>query len=134
GFHPNILSIDSDELFQKEIDQQRDVAFAFAQGRHENRDHVQSIIQSFLKLLSFRKRLQVLAGCGNHAHINLDGLVATQTIEFVRLQKAQQFRLKRKRKLAHFIQKYSAAVALFNAPDISPVRSSERAFLVSEQL
>src|SRR6185295_15057936 len=45
-----------------------------------------------------------------------------------------QFGLKRKRKLAYFVQKYSAAIALLNASDVSPARASERAFLVSEQL
>ena len=78
-------------------------------------------------------RLQVLVGGGDDAHVDLHRRLPADAIELALRQHAQQPRLQRRRHVADFIEKQSAAVGLLEAAAAQRVGAGESALLVAEQ-
>jgi hypothetical protein len=73
-------------------------------------------------------------GCGDQADIHFVSLIAAETLEFLFLKNAQEFRLKLERDVADFIEKERAFVGEFEAACFLGDGAGERAFLVTEAL
>ena len=59
--------------------------------------------------------LQVLVGCGNHAHIGLDGAVSADAVEMAIAEHTQQAGLQLKRHVANLVQKQRTAICLLKS-------------------
>ena len=73
-------------------------------------------------------------GCGDNAHIHLDGLVVAHPLQFAAFHKSQQFGLQRQRHLADLIQKQRAPIRCLDAADASLYRARKCAPGMTEQL
>ena len=71
---------------------------------------------------------------GDQPDINLMSAVAAESLKFLLLQNAQQFRLKFERDVADFVQKERALVRQFKASHFLSDRSGKCSFFVTEQL
>ena len=131
GQHPALLFGD---FIHQEPCQIGDVLGAFAQGRHENRHHVESVVQILAKCPSIHRRFQIAVGGSDDSHVHPQGLAAADPLQFAFLQHPQQLGLKRRGNVADFVQEQSTAVRLLEAALTLVNRPRERAFLVSEQL
>ncbi len=92
------------------IDQQGDVALAFAQRRQFQRHHVQPVIQVFAKTPGADFLCQVAPGGGDHAHIDGDRPRLAHRLAFAGLQETQQLGLHARRHLADLVEKQRALV------------------------
>src|SRR5690349_394716 len=68
------------------------------------------------------------------AHVGLDGRCATDTLEALLFEGAQDLRLERQRQLADLIEEKGAAMRQLKASGLAVDGSGERAFLVAEEL
>lgn len=111
-----------------------DVLAALAQRRQLQAHHVQAVQQVGTEFSLRDQTFQILMGGGDHAYIDADQFASTHTEEFALREHTQQSRLQRQRHVADFIEEQSAAVGLFEAADMAPLRAGERTRLVTEQL
>ena len=81
------------EYLGEMADQPRNVVGALPQGRQQDREHVQAVVE--VDCGSGRRRPfgQVAVGGRHQPHIHLDRLGAAQALEFLLLQDAQQLGL-----------------------------------------
>ena len=70
---------------------------------------------------------------GDHADVNFMSAVAAESLKFLLLQDAQQFRLKFQRDVADFVQKQGALVRKFEAADFLSDRSGKCSLFMPEQ-
>ena len=78
--------------------------------------------------------LQVRIGGSDHPHIHLQGLLATQALEFPVFYQPQQLLLQPQGHGAQLVQEQGATIRAFKAALANPGRASEGAGLVTEQL
>src|SRR5689334_17188320 len=71
---------------------------------------------------------------GDQPDIDLMSGVAAESLKFLLLQNAQQFRLKFQRDVAYFVQKESALIRQFKASDFLTDGSSKCPLFMTEQL
>ena len=76
---------------------------------------------------------EILVGRRHHPHVDPDGLGATQTLELLLLQGAQQLGLKFQRHVANLVQKERAAIRHLKSPLGLRPRSREGASFVAEK-
>ena len=113
---------------------QHEYIFApLTQGRQAQANHVEAVKQVFPKAAFLDALLQVLVRGGNHAHIGLDGVVATDAVKMPVRQHAQQPCLQVKRHVANFIEEQRAAIGLLEAAAPHGLRAGEGAALMAEQ-
>jgi hypothetical protein len=62
------------ELLQEFLDEERDVLFALAQGRDEERDDVEAVEEVFAEVAAGDLFPEVLVGGGDDADIDVEGL------------------------------------------------------------
>ena len=84
--------------------ERRDVFAALTQRRHENRKHVQPVIQVFAKLAFAGALGEIAVGGGDDAHIHLHRPLATDGIDLAFLQRAQQLHLRGQRQFADLVE------------------------------
>ena len=113
--------------------QQAHVVAPLAERREVNPYHVEAVIQVFAKFLGGHELFRVLVGRGDDAHVHVERLVAADALEFAVLQHAQDFRLRRQRHVADFVEKNRPLVALLELADPPVGRARERALFVAEQ-
>ena len=121
-------------LGQEVLGQARHVAATLAQRRQLQAHHVQAMQQVGAETAGLHQAFQVLVGGGDHAHVHADQLAPADAKELALGQHAQQARLQRQRHVADLVQEQRAAIGLFEAADVSPLRTGERASLMAEQL
>ena len=74
-------------------DQFRNVFGTLSQGWHVDRKYLHPIIKIFTKCALFYHRGQVPMRCRDQPDVNLMRAVATEPLEFLLLQNAEEFRL-----------------------------------------
>ena len=121
------------DFFQKIIYEQRNVVATVTQRRQMNAHNVQAIKQIFAKLFCRHGSFERLVRGGDDAHIHFQRRVAADAFERAGLQHAQDFRLRRGRHIADFIEENRAVIALLKFTDALDGRAGERAFFVAEQ-
>jgi hypothetical protein len=78
---------------QKSLGQRPDVFAPVAQGRNNNGEHIQSVIQIFAEPSFGNQHRQFLICRRNHPHIDLLRFAGAHRINFTALQNPQQFDL-----------------------------------------
>ncbi len=120
-------------FFQKIIHEQRNVVGTLAQRRNRNAHDVEAVKQILAELFGGDGGFERLVRRGDDAHVHLDRLVAADALERAALQHAQNFRLRRGRHVADFVEENRAVVALLEFADALVRRAGERAAFVAEQ-
>ena len=108
---------------EKVLQQQGDILDPLAQGGNANRQHVQAVEEILAETAGGGQGLQVLVGGGNDADIAVNRGIAPHALELVFLQQPQQFRLRARGHVAHFVHEDGAAVGLLEFADAAPVRA-----------
>ena len=75
---------------------------------------------------------KVAIRCGDHPHVDRDGVIASDPFEFALLEDSQKRDLRLRRQIANFVQKQRAAVGRFKAPQPPLQSTRECAFFVAE--
>jgi hypothetical protein len=111
-----------------------DVTVPLAQGRHDDREDTQAVIQVSPKSTGFHFFQQVPIRRGDHSHIDLDRARRSETFEFAVFQHPEQFRLRLRGQLPNFVEKDRAAVRQFESSYLRRSRVRESPSLTAEQL
>src|SRR5579859_1989397 len=119
--------------FQEPVNEHGDIAAAFAQRGHEERDHVQPKIKIFAEGAVLVGGFEVAVGGRNNTDIHLDALVAADRTDFFFLQDAQQLSLQLQRQLANFIEEDRAPVGGLEQSLLRLQSAGEGAFFVPEK-
>ena len=98
------------ELFEEVIGEQQDVRLALAQRRHEDREHVQPVVEILAEFAGGNRFLQILVGGRDQADVGADRLGAAEPFEFALLQHAQQLDLRGEVQVADLVEKQRAAL------------------------
>jgi hypothetical protein len=98
------------------------------------REDVQPVIQVCSESILVDHRLEIAIGCGHEPNVRSDGAIAANSLEFLVLNCAEQFRLEFERHLADLIEKERALVGQFESPSSLRRGSGKRALLMAEQL
>src|SRR5581483_261893 len=106
---------------------------ALAQGRQQNRNHVDPVVEIGAELAVGDRFLEVAICRAYQPHVNPNRPHAADSFELALLERAQELGLKRGRRVADFIEEERAAMSLFETALMFAHRPGERAFLVSEQ-
>ena len=78
--------------------------------RHVQGHHVEAEVKVFAERSVLVSRFKIAVGGGDHAHVDLNPLVAAHRTHFFFLQYAQQFGLQFQRQFADFVEKDRAAI------------------------
>ena len=70
---------------QEITDQHGDVPFALTQRRQVEWQHIQSIEKILAEFTFMHRQPEVAVGGGNHAHVDMDRVVATDWLDIVDL-------------------------------------------------
>ena len=97
----------------EEIHQRKDVFFAIAQRRDEDRDDRQAIVKILAEVAFAHGFFQIAIGRGDDAHIHLHVAHAADAADDLVFQHAQQLGLQQRREFADFIEEQRAAVGHF---------------------
>src|ERR1700758_440468 len=117
----------------KVVYEQWNILFALAQRRQFDGKNIEPVVEITAKGPVRDGRLQVAIGGRNHAHVGANGFGATDALEFVFLQNAQQCDLRFQREIADFIEEERSAFCELEAAEPPLQSSRERTFLVTEQ-
>src|SRR6266516_5247830 len=121
-------------MTQKSADQKRNIFLSFTQRRHGNAHDIQAKEKVVPKFSLAHERLEILVCGRNQPYIRAQRLVAADALEGALLaHDAQQFDLRARVNLAHFVEKNRAAVGLLEPADAAFMRPGECALLMSEQ-
>ena len=122
------------EPLDEVLDQDRNILAPFSQRGHHDRKHVQPIEEIRSKRPRRDRFGQISVRRGDHPDVHRDGAAPANPLNLTLLQHAQQRNLRVHRDLANLVEKNGARVREFETAAALLHRSSERAFLVPEQL
>src|SRR6266478_6871410 len=95
--------------------------------------HVQAVEQVTAELFFFDGTNQIAIGGGDQPHVDPDRLRASQALELLILQNAQQLGLQLQRNVSNLVEQQSALIRQFQPAEPLAYRSGESSFLVAEQ-
>ena len=98
------------EVADVKIDKVVQVVPPQAQRRQVDRDDVEAVKEILAEPALAHFLLQIAIGAGDEAHVDADGLVAADALEFAFLQHAQELDLKAQRNFRDFVEQQRAAV------------------------
>src|SRR5262249_25235137 len=107
---------------------------SLAQGRHDDLDHVQPIVEVVAKAAGRHGLFQVLVGGGQDPHIDLDGGAASQAGELAVLEDMQELALEGRMQIADLVEEDRAVVGGLEFAELELMGAGERTALVTEQL
>jgi hypothetical protein len=122
------------ELHEKVLDEYGDVDRALTQRGQSNGNDVEPIKQVFAEGALCDELLEIAVRRRDEAHVDVNGLDATDALELALLQRAEQLHLHLDRDLADLVEEQRAAARELEATGLAAHRSRERATLVPEQL
>ena len=114
------------------LHQQRNIVNAFPQGRQDNGNDIQTVIQIITESAVLDHILQMTVGGGDNPHIHMDGFFAAYTVKFLLLQHPQEFDLHFLVHFADFVEKYRAVISQFKFPQLAFHRAGESALFMAE--
>src|SRR6185437_10673392 len=98
------------ELLGEMLHQLVDVVAALAQRRDRERNHLQSEVEVLAKGPTANGLLQIVIGRGDDADICANDPVSADALDLLRLDRAQQLRLRVGAEVAHFVEKQSSVM------------------------
>src|SRR6266540_2498494 len=99
-----------------------------------NRYDIESVVQVLAKSPPGDFGLESLVGCGNHTHVDRDGLRAADARDHAILKNSQDLRLRRETHVSDLIEEQRPAVCLLELSRAIGDRSGEGSLHVTEQL
>ena len=115
------------------LDQKRNILLVFAQRWQRQAHDIEPVKQVFAETPRSNFALQIpMSGC-NDADIHLNPLQGADRSELAFLQDPEQFHLKLKGQIAHFVEEGRSAVGEFDQPAFRFAGSREGATCVSEE-
>src|SRR4029453_5103514 len=114
--------------------QEWDVFAALAQGRHDERDHVEPVVKRGGEAPALNRGIQLLIGRRDHADVGLQRVRAADPFELTLLQYPEQLSLKRGGELPDLIKKDRPPLSYLELPFLLRDGASEGAFLVTKEL
>src|SRR3984957_5387760 len=115
------------------VHQERDILPSLAKRWYLNRKDIEPVKQILPELMVANHQRQIPMRRRNEANVNMNGLVASQPLELLFLQRAQQLWLQLETNVANFIQKQCAPIGNFKTAAFLHQSAGERTLLVSEQ-
>ena len=115
------------------LHQQRNIVNAFPQGRQDNGNDIQTVIQIITESAVLDHILQMTVGSSDNSHIHMDRFLAAYAVKFLLLQYPQKFDLHFLVHFANFIEEYRAVVSQFKLAQLALYRTREGAFFMTEQ-
>src|SRR5260370_13239061 len=106
----------------------------FAQRRQMQRKHVQAVEQITAEFFFFDGTNQIAIGGGDQPHVHPDRLRASQALELLILQNAQQLGLQLQRDVSYLVEQQSALIRQFQPAELLAYRSGEGSFFLPAQL
>ena len=130
----HILLVLLADLLDEVLDEKRDVIGAVAQRRQDDRDDVESVVEVIAERAFADHRLEVAVRRRDDAHIDVYRLLATDAVELLLLQDAQELDLQVLVELSDLVEEDRAVVGELELAELAPHRTCEGAFLVAEEL
>lgn len=130
-FFPAILRGD---LASEMGDQVWKILGALAKRRQGQGKDVDTVVEIAAKLVLFDEFVEISVRGDDGAHIDLDGLVAADTLNFAFFEDAKKFGLHGQGHVADFIEEECAAFGLLEFSGVASGGAREGAFFVAEQL
>src|SRR5207248_2306466 len=103
------------------------------QGRDQNREYVQPVIEIFAEAALARELGKIAIGGRDDAHVHLDGALGPDRINLAFLQGAQKLDLHVEPQLADLIEEEGAAVGFLKLSEMFVARPGERPLLMTEE-
>src|SRR5437773_12126501 len=120
-------------MTQKSANEERNIFLSITQRWHGDAHDIQTKEKIVPKFSFAHERLEILVCGRNQPHIRAQRLITTDALEGALLaDHAQQFHLRTRVDLGHFVEKNCAAVRLLKSADATFVRAGECAFFVPE--
>ncbi len=98
------------ELGEEFAGEKRDVFFAVAEGRDEERDDVEAIEEVFAEVAAGDLFFEIFVGGGDDAGVDVDGGGGTDGVEALFVEGAEDFGLRLEAHVADFVEEEGAAV------------------------
>ena len=121
------------KAFQEELRQRNNVFPAFPQGREDDMDGVDAVVQVFAETAFPYQLFQVHVGGADKPDIHRDGLGAAHAHHAPALNHPQQLGLQVQRDIADFVQEECSAVGLFKLAGVVCMGVRKGAFDVAEE-
>src|SRR5258708_20954605 len=118
---PDVLLQPRVVLLPEVLDEERNVLAPLAQGRQEDRHHVEPVEEVLAEPAGGDLAGQVARGGGDEAHLDPRGLHAADALELALLDGAQGLDLQLQRDLADLAEEERAAVGQPQAPGLRPL-------------
>ena len=119
-------------FIQEMAEEQRNFRRSFTQGRHVDRQHVQSVIEVLAQAARFHGLLNFDVGGGKHAHVDSDHVTPAEARVLMILQNVQQLGLEMRAHLGDFVEENGALGGQLEFAGFRAYRAGERALLVAE--
>jgi hypothetical protein len=118
-----------DEVFR----QQWDILYTLPQRRDSDWEDIEAIIQIRTKFFLLNQLPQILIRGGDHPHIDRNYAAASQPLDLLFLEDAQEFGLEFEREISDFIEKQRSSVGSLKAPHGLCNGTGKSAALMSEK-
>src|ERR1700737_665928 len=122
------------ESYEEFVRQQLDIANALAERRQEQLDDGETVVEILSQIVFRESLLGVAVGRRHNPDVDLDFLLAAQTPDGSRLDRAQKLDLNVGRHFGDFVEEDSAAVCHLERARLLVGRARKRSLLVAEQL
>src|SRR5262249_54685111 len=106
---------------------------SLAQGRHDDLDHVQPIVEVVAEASGRHGLLQVLVGGGQDPHVDLDGGAPSHAGELAILEDMQELALEGRMQIADLVEEDRAVVGRLELAELELMGAREGAALVTEE-
>src|SRR5450830_213959 len=131
---PHVLAMPRRVLLDEVVRQEGDVGAPVAQGRQEDREHVEAVEKILAEAPLRHRGFEVPVRRGHEADVDRNRMKAAEPFELPLLQDAQELHLGRDGQISHLVQKERPLVGELEAPFLLGPRVRESARLVAEEL
>src|SRR5580704_12211977 len=115
------------------MNKERDILPSLAKWWYLNRKNIEPVKEILPELIVADHQRQIPMRRRDKANVNMNGLAASQPLELLFLQRAQQLWLQLLTNVANFIQEQRTAIGNFKTAAFLHQSASERTLLMSEQ-
>ena len=122
------------DLLGEVLDEQGDIVGAVAQRRQDDGDDVEAVVEVIAESALADHRLEVAVRRRDDAHIDVNGFLTADAVEFLLLQDAQELDLQVLVELPDLVEEDRAAVGELELAELAAHGTSESTLLVAKEL
>ena len=119
---------------QEVLDQQRNIALTVAQRGHEDRDHMNAVIEILAESANAYHGVKVVVGCRDEPEVNFLRGPSSQPLHHAVLKNAQKFALQAVVQRRDLVQEKSPCLRSLNHARLRRISAREGTLLIAEQL